>query len=73
MAYIFIRCSLRPELAPKHETQISRKNILLKLLSLWPFIGLITAIMGSIAFGIATPTEAGTEFSYNFSRFFGDN
>jgi len=58
MAYIFIRCSLRPELAPKHETQISRKNILLKLLSLWPFIALITAIMGSIAFGIATPTEA---------------
>ena len=58
MTYIFTRCSLRPELAPKHETQISKKNILLKLLSLWPFIALITAIMGSIAFGIATPTEA---------------
>ena len=32
--------------------------ILKSLLSLWPFVMLILAIMGSIAFGIATPTEA---------------
>ena len=31
---------------------------MLDLLGLWPFLLLILAIMGSITFGIATPTEA---------------
>ena len=58
MAYILLRCLMRPNLAPRADTPASVRTILLKLLSLWPFVLLIIAIMGSIAFGIATPTEA---------------
>ena len=58
MAYILLRCLMRPNLAPRADTTANARTILLKLLSLWPFVLLIIAIMGSIAFGIATPTEA---------------
>ena len=58
MVFIFVRCVLRPEFAPKDRTPVSKITALVKVLSLWPFILLITAIMGSIAFGVATPTEA---------------
>ena len=58
MAYIYIRCLTRPDLAPRSETRAGLGTILVSLLSLWPFVLLIVAIMGSIAFGIATPTEA---------------
>lgn len=58
MIYILLRCLMRPELAPRSKTPVDAWTIALKLLSLWPFVFLIAAIMGSIAFGIATPTEA---------------
>mgnify|MGYP000199287951 CR=1 FL=1 len=58
MAYIFLRCLSRPDLAPRRGARAGAATIVLKLLSLWPFLLLIVAIMGSIAFGIATPTEA---------------
>ena len=58
MGYIYFRCLFRPELAPKGSSRVGIGIILLNLLSLWPFVLLILAIMGSIAFGIATPTEA---------------
>ncbi len=58
MLYIFLRCLSRPELSPRSDAAAGLGTILLKLLSLWPFLLLILAVMGSIAFGIATPTEA---------------
>ncbi|MCR9149113.1 MAG: TRAP transporter large permease [Rhodobacteraceae bacterium] len=58
MGYIFLRCLSRPDLAPRSGAKAGAAAIVLKLLSLWPFLLLIVAIMGSIAFGIATPTEA---------------
>ena len=58
MIYILLRCLSRPGLAPRSEGAAGMGEILLNLLSLWPFLLLIVAIMGSIAFGIATPTEA---------------
>lgn len=58
MVYIFLRCSLRPNLAPQTHTRVDMMTVLSKLLGLWPFLLLIFAIMGSIAFGLATPTEA---------------
>ena len=58
MAYIYIRCLTRPGLAPREAASAGMGVILVKLLSLWPFLLLILAIMGSIAFGLATPTEA---------------
>jgi len=58
MVYIVMRCRLHPALAPKGDTRVGIGRIVFNLLSLWPFVLLILAIMGSIAFGIATPTEA---------------
>lgn len=58
MGYIYLRCLARPALAPKGEIRAGFAVIVLNLLSLWPFVLLILAIMGSIAFGFATPTEA---------------
>ena len=58
MGYILLRSLMAPSLAPQDEQEIRPKKILLDLLSLWPFLLLIVAIMGSITYGIATPTEA---------------
>lgn len=58
MAYIYFRCLTRPGLAPKGSTSVGLRVIVLNLLTLWPFVLLILSIMGAIAFGIATPTEA---------------
>ncbi len=58
MSYIYLRCRSHPGLAPNEAARTGVGVILLNLLSLWPFVLLIVAIMGSIAFGIATPTEA---------------
>lgn len=58
MLYIFLRCLSRPDLSPRGDAAAGLTTILLKLFSLWPFLLLVLAIMGSIAFGFATPTEA---------------
>jgi len=58
MVYIYLRCRAHPALAPKGTEPVPVGVILWNLLSLWPFVLIIFAIMGSIAFGIATPTEA---------------
>ena len=58
MIYLFLRCHFQPGLAPKASQRVGFKAIVLGVLSLWPFILLILTIMSSIAFGIATPTEA---------------
>jgi C4-dicarboxylate transporter DctM subunit len=58
MVYIYFRCLSSPALSPRQDTSASFAVILKNLFSLWPFVLLIMAIMGSIAFGIATPTEA---------------
>lgn len=58
MVYILLRCLARPELAPAGGPRAGPLTILANLAGLWPFLLLIVAIMGSIAFGFATPTEA---------------
>jgi tripartite ATP-independent transporter DctM subunit len=58
MAYILLRCLMAPSLAPQDERQVRLGQIVLDLLNLWPFLLLVIAIMGSITYGIATPTEA---------------
>ena len=58
MVYIYLRCRMHPDLAPDSKSRVGMAKILVNLLGLWPFALLIFAIMGSIAFGIATPTEA---------------
>ena len=58
MSYILLRCLMVPSLAPRDENEVQLRQVALDLLGLWPFLLLIAAIMGSITFGIATPTEA---------------
>lgn len=58
MIYILVRCLTAPKLAPRDDNPVRPLRIVLDLLGLWPFLLLILAIMGSITFGIATPTEA---------------
>lgn len=62
MMYIFIRCYLKPDLAPalpREERDIGfKKKFYLIVTSLIPTLFVILAVLGSIFFGVAAPTEA---------------
>ncbi len=58
MGYILIACLRNPALYPKDDERMPLSAILMGTLSIWPVIVLIIAIMGSIIFGYATPTES---------------
>ncbi len=58
MLYIFLRSVNNPTIAPRDNTAYSLGFILHGMLRVWPILLLILAIMGSIMFGVATPTEA---------------
>lgn len=58
MAYIFLLCLWRPQISPRTEEGISWRALLLGLGQVWPLLLLILAVVGSIIFGLATPTEA---------------
>ena len=58
MIYILVRCRVQPGLVPEHQNRPGLFSIVKDILALWPFVLLVLSIMGSIAFGIATPTEA---------------
>lgn len=58
MIYIYLRCRQNPLLAPRIESQLKITLIIKNILAIWPFLIVVIAIMGSISFGIATPTEA---------------
>ena len=58
MIYIYFRCRLNPSLAPRDKSQLKVMLVIKNFFRIWPFIILVFSIMGSITFGIATPTEA---------------
>ncbi len=59
--YVLIISALKPELAPQQSSTDLRSLQLAKLFTIIiPPLGLILLVLGSIFFGIATPTEAGT-------------
>jgi tripartite ATP-independent transporter DctM subunit len=62
IAYIGIRCFFQPHLGPplpkEERPKMSLQNLSGLLLSLLPPLFLILAVLGTIFFGIATPTEA---------------
>ncbi len=58
MLYILLRSIKNPSIAPRDNTAYSLKYIIVGMMRVWPIMLLILAIMGSIMFGIATPTEA---------------
>ncbi|HOO37186.1 MAG TPA: TRAP transporter large permease subunit [Deltaproteobacteria bacterium] len=63
LIYVYIRCHLNPELGPpiskEERAAVTSKDIMWMVLkSLVPPLVLILGVLGSIFFGIATPTEA---------------
>jgi tripartite ATP-independent transporter DctM subunit len=62
IGYVIIRAAINPKLAPKlpaSERNVPKAEVLKMLLtSFFPLAFLIAAVLGSILFGIATPTEA---------------
>jgi len=59
--YVLVISALKPELAPQINPIEQTPPQLIKLLqAIIPPLGLILIVLGSIFFGIATPTEAGT-------------
>ncbi|MCF8159623.1 MAG: TRAP transporter large permease [Polaromonas sp.] len=58
MAYILVLCLRNPSLYPQDNERMPLGAILIGTLRIWPVIALIVSIMGSIAFGFATPTES---------------
>jgi len=58
--YVLVISALKPELAPELKPELTGSSHPLQLMqSVLPPIALIVAVLGSIFFGIATPTEAG--------------
>lgn len=49
---------LRPDLAPKNQEHVGRSELFKALRDIWGGVVLIFLVIGSIYFGVATPTEA---------------
>ncbi|MGB6116905.1 MAG: TRAP transporter large permease [Mesorhizobium sp.] len=58
MAYIAVRSTLDSTIAPSTDAPMPLGKAILRSAEAWPFAILIFAILGSIFFGFATPTEA---------------
>ena len=62
IVYVVVLCMVRPQLAPplgaEHRNVSLGKTLVLLFTSFFPLAFLILAVLGSIMFGLATPTEA---------------
>ena len=58
MIYILFLCLRQQGISPRSNESISFWKVLRGMVQIWPILLLIFAIMGSIMFGLATPTEA---------------
>ena len=58
-AYIFVRCLISPELAPRGDENHTWKDRMRAIPAIAPVVILILGVLGSIYRGWATPTEAG--------------
>lgn len=56
--YILVRCYLQPQLAPKSHSEITTKQRIGSIKHIIPPSLLVVCVLGSIFFGIATPSEA---------------
>ncbi len=56
--YISIRATLNPEMAPAIQTHDNEKSVPQMLFTLLPPLILVVCVLGSIFFGIASPTES---------------
>ena len=57
-AYIVVRCSLRPELAPKGLEEVTWSDRASSFIEAAPVVLLIFTVLGGMYIGIVTPTEA---------------
>lgn len=58
MVFIGIVACIRPQDFPSSREKIPLLNALRMSIAVWPFVILVLAIIGTIALGIATPTES---------------
>ncbi len=58
MTFIFFLCLRRPNISPRSDVRHGVVRTLVGLLQVWPILLLLVAVIGSIVFGLATPTEA---------------
>lgn len=75
MVFIALNSLLRPEVVPPERESYSLGEILRSLVQIWPLFILITAVLGTIYMGFATPTEAaglGVVVVLVLGFFFGD-
>ena len=56
--YIFFFCLFKPQYAPLPTEEISWKTRFKSLEKIWPALVLITLVLGTIYFGVCTPTES---------------
>jgi len=56
--YVILRSYLSPHLVPNEQTKVLKNKWKIIITSLIPPLALISSVLGSILFGIATPTEA---------------
>src|SRR3546814_14483094 len=58
MAYLYVLIKFKPEMAPRESTRLSSAQRWAALKYIWPAGLMILAVLGTLYFGIATPTEA---------------
>jgi tripartite ATP-independent transporter DctM subunit len=58
LVYVVVLALVRPDMAPRMTERIQWADRLKALKSIWPALVIGGAVLGSIYFGIATPTEA---------------
>lgn len=58
MAYVVLVAVFRKDMAPPEERIISRAERWRSLRDIWPAVMIVLLVLGTIYFGIATPTEA---------------
>jgi tripartite ATP-independent transporter DctM subunit len=58
VVYITVRCHLQPHLAPKSEARIRARDRIKSIKDIIPPSLLVFCVLGSIFFGVATPSEA---------------
>lgn len=56
--YVASRSLLNPNVAPADDTTIGLSEVLLAVVHILPFVALMMIVLGTIYFGIATPTES---------------
>ncbi|MDO6730873.1 TRAP transporter large permease [Marinovum sp. 2_MG-2023] len=58
MTYVVVLSAIYPDMAPRHATRCNWRDRWRSLLDIWAAVTIVLLVLGTIYFGIATPTEA---------------